>query len=94
MFLIIFSQLKYLIQRVYQINYGKTYTVKRQPEYLGQDYVNQNLVDPLHSLKIKCNQPQQFSVWPTMLQPCYVKPFNCFPNLNCKKYIYKYDITF
>lgn len=86
MFLIISSQLKYLIHRVYQINYSKAYPMKHQPAYQGPDNVNQYPVDSLHSLKIQCNEPQHIPVWPTMLQPCYVKPFNSFPNLNCKKY--------
>lgn len=86
MFIIFFSQLKYLIQRVYQINCDKTsLTKKRQPKHLGSDNVNQILIDPVHSLKIEYNQPQHISVWPTMLQPSYVTPFNGFPNFNCKK---------
>lgn len=89
MFLIIFSQLKDLIQRVYQINIDKTYTaVKRQPEYLGSDDFNHIIVDPLSVLKIpQCNQSQYRTVWPTMLQPSYLGPFNDFSNFNCKKYL-------
>lgn len=83
---IIFSQLKYLIQRVYQLTNGKTHTImKRKPDF------NPIQVDPLRSLKFQSDQPQPIPVWPTMMQPCYVQPFNGFPNLNCKIYIYVYN---
>lgn len=87
---ITFSCLKDSIQLIYQLNKNKssTNTNHLQPSNLLKDSVQQTRNIYLKHLNIGCDQEeglqQSTSVWPTMQQPCNLKPDNNSPYFNRK----------